>query len=598
MSLLTLPQPAVAPPRRLITPRLTATLALFVIAATLFCTIVGYVLVRQADDRQAVERRGALLATLQEIRASGAQFSRPDPKLIRAMERTAGLKDLRFEAEPAAGGREIQPLLDAQGRIAGWFSWEADRSMAAALGQLQPLLAITGLCLIGFAGLALWQVRRAVRDLGRSERLAWTLAHEDMLTGLPNHRKMIETIDAVLEARSLDEVVSLAFVDLDGLNVINDALGQSAGDRFLVEWAKRLRELLPAHAVGGRFDGDEFAIVMVAPDAATAERAIRTAAAALARPFWIDEQAVQVGVTAGVSHAPYHATKRDELARRADLALRAAKRTRRGSVEIFNPAMDAEFNGRRFIERELKRALDDNAIDVHYQPIVSADGNSIVGAEALARWQHPVRGAIPPASFIPVAEQAGLMGRLGEIVLRRALADAKRWPDLSISVNLSPLQVRDPALVDLVAAVLKETGVQPSRVVLEVTESVLIDPDDARARLDALRALGVRLALDDFGTGYSSLAYLQQFRFDKLKIDKRFVTPLGEGNSQAMLQAIVTLGRALGLTLLAEGVETEGQRVILRLAGCDEMQGFLFASPGSRETLDRLMQDTALAEAV
>jgi diguanylate cyclase (GGDEF)-like protein len=599
MSLLTLPQPAVVSPRRLITPRLIATLALFVIAATSFCTIVGYVLVRQADDRQAFERRAALLGALQEIRASGAQFSRPDPKLISAMERTAGLKGLRFETEPSAVGREIQPLLDAQGRIVGWFSWEVERSMAAALRQLQPLLAVTGLCLIAFAGLALWQVRRAVRDLGRSERLAWTLAHEDLLTGLPNHRKMIETIDAVLEARSLEEVVSLAFVDLDGLNVINDALGQSAGDQFLVEWATRLREVLPAHAAGGRFDGDEFAIVLVAPDAAMAERAIKTAAAALARPFWINEQAVQVGVTAGVAHAPYHATKRDELARRADLALRAAKRTRRGNVEIFNPAMDAEFNERRFIERELKRALDDKAIDVHYQPIVSADGNSIVGAEALARWQHPVRGAIPPASFIPVAEQAGLMGRLGEVVLRRALADAKRWPDLSISVNLSPLQVRDPALVDLVAAVLKETGVQPSRVVLEVTEGVLIgDPDEAKVRLDALRALGMRLALDDFGTGYSSLAYLQQFRFDKLKIDKRFVTPLGQGNSQAMLQAIVTLGRALGLTLLAEGVETEGQRVILRLAGCDEMQGFLFASPGSREALDRLMQGTALAEAV
>jgi diguanylate cyclase (GGDEF)-like protein len=599
MSVIALPPPAVAPPRRLIAPRLTATLALFVIAATLFCTIAGYVLVRQADDRQALERRGALLAALQEIRASGAQLSRPDRKLIHTMERTAGLRDLRFEAEPAADGREIQPLLDTQGRIIGWFSWEAERSMAAALGQLQPLLAVTGLCLIGFAGLALWQVRRAVRDLGRSERLAWTLAHEDMLTGLPNYRKMIETIDAVLEARSLEEVVSLAFVDLDGLNIINDGLGQSAGDRLLVEWANRLRDVLPAQAVGGRFDGDEFAIVLVAPDTATAERAIRTATAALARPFWINEQAVQVGVTAGVAHAPYHAAKRDELARCADLALRAAKRARRGSVEIFNPGMDAEFNGRRFIERELKRALDDNAIDVHYQPIVSADGNSIVGAEALARWQHPVRGVIPPASFVPVAEQAGLMRQLGELVLRRALADAKRWPDISIAVNLSPIQVRDPALVDLVAAVLKQTAIRPSRVVLEVTEGTLIgDPEESRARLDALRALGVRLALDDFGTGYSNLAYLQQFHFDKLKIDKRFVAPLGEGNSQAMLQAVVALGRALGLALLAEGVETEGQRVILRLAGCDEMQGFLFASPGPREALDRLMQDSALAEAV
>jgi diguanylate cyclase (GGDEF)-like protein len=593
MSFATLSLPV--PARRLVTPRLIATLALFVISAALFCTIVSYVLVRQADDRQAFERRGALLGAVQEIRASGADFAKLDPKLIRGLERTAGLKDLRFETEPAAGSREIQSVLDTQGRIVGWFSWEPDRSMAAALKQLQPLLALTGLCLIGFAGLALWQVRRAVRDLGRSETRAWTLAHEDMLTRLPNHRKMIELIETALVARAPDETVTLAFIDLDGLNDINDALGHQSGDQLLVAWAQRLRDMMPDGAFGGRFDGDEFAIVVVSADAAAAESVIAAMASALARAFWINEQAVQVGVTAGLAHAPLHANNRDELTRRADLALRAAKRKRRGGMEIFDPAMDVEFNERRFIERELKRALADNAIDVHYQPIITADGNRIVGAEALARWRHPVRGAIPPASFIPVAEQAGLMGRLGEIVLRRALADAKRWPDISIAVNLSPVQVRDGTLVDLVADVLAETGIAPSRVLLEVTEGVLIDdPDEAKARLNALRALGVRLALDDFGTGYSSLAYLQQFQFDKLKIDRAFVAPLGRSaGSQAMVQAIVTLGRALGLTLLAEGVETEEQRVILRLAGCDEMQGYLFARPGPREALDRLIAANA-----
>ena len=218
---------------------------------------------RQADDRQAFERRGALLGAVQDIRATGADFAKLDAGLIRGLERTAGLKDLRFETEPAGGGREIQSVLDAQGRIVGWFSWEPDRSMAAALKQLQPLLAVTGLCLIGFAGLALWQVRRAVRDLGHSETRAWTLAHEDMLTRLPNHRKMIELIDAALAARGAEQAVTLAFIDLDGLNDINDALGQNAGDQFLVAWAQRLRDVLPEDAIGGRFDGDEFAVVMV-----------------------------------------------------------------------------------------------------------------------------------------------------------------------------------------------------------------------------------------------------------------------------------------------------------------------------------------------
>jgi diguanylate cyclase (GGDEF)-like protein len=507
------------------------------------------------------------------------------------MERTAGLKDLRFETEPVKGDRDIQSVLDRQGRIIGWFSWEPDRSLSNALSRLNPLLAATGVLLIVFALFSLWQVRRAVRDLGTSEQRAWRLAHEDMLTGLPNHRKMIELIDAALAGRIPQEVVTLALIDLDGLNDINDTMGHQAGDLLIVELAKRLVAALPEGAYGGRFDGDEFAVVMTSPSTEYAEAAVRAIAAVLAKPLWMNDQAVQIDITAGLAHAPQHAMSRDDLNRRADLALRTAKRNQRGSQVVFQPSMDADFNDRRFIERELKRALSDQSLDVHYQPIVSSDGSRAVGAEALLRWTHPVRGQVPPSVFVPVAEQAGLMGKLGEFVLRRALLDAKRWPELYMAVNLSPVQVRDPALVDLVTAVLNETGVSPDRLMLEVTEGVLIEnPEDAKTRLGALQKLGVKLALDDFGTGYSSLTYLQKFSFDKLKIDKGFVEPLGQpGNSQAMIQAIVALGRAMNLKILAEGVETEEQRVLLRLAGCDEMQGYLFARPASRENLDRLL---------
>ena len=243
----------------------------------------------------------------------------------------------------------------------------------------------------------------------------------------------------------------------------------------------------------------------------------------------------------------------------------------------------------------MRRALEEKALEVHYQPIVSGDGIRIVGAEALLRWTHPQRGTISPTQFIAVAEQSGLIARLGEFVLRRAIADARRWPGLYMAVNLSPVQVRDPALVEIVSDTLARNGVAPSRLMLEVTEGVLIDnPDEAKARLDALKALGIRLALDDFGTGYSSLTYLQRFNFDKLKIDRGFVTPLGrDAGSNALVQAIVALGRALDLTLLAEGVETEEQRVLLRLAGCEEMQGYLFARPGPRDALDRLLAEAA-----
>ena len=584
-----------APVRRLWTPRLVAALALFVVSATFFSVVVGYALVGQADDRQSLERRAALLGAIEDIRGSGADFTALDPRHIKGIERTAGLKDLRFETEPVAGDRDIQSVLSKSGRIVGWFSWEPDRSMSNALSQLRPLLALTGIFLIGFAGIALWLLRRAVGDLGKSEQLAWTLAYEDMLTGLHNHRKMIELVDGALAGRAQGEVVTLALLDLDGLKDINDALGHRIGDDLLKAFAARIKDALPQRAFCGRFDGDEFAVALNAPDIAQAEAAMASLASALARPFWIDEQVVQVGVTGGMAHAPRDSQNRDELMRCADLALRAAKKKQRGAIARFEPTMEVEFEDRRFFEKELRRALDDKALEVHYQPIVSADGTRIVGAEALLRWTHPQRGAIPPMQFVAVAEQCGLMARLGEFVLRRAIADARRWPGLYMAVNLSPVQVRDPALVELVSDTLARHGVPPSRLMLEVTEGVLIDnPDETKARLDALKALGVRLALDDFGTGYSSLTYLQRFNFDKLKIDRGFVTPLGrDAGSNALVQAIVSLGRALDLTLLAEGVETEEQRVLLRLAGCDEMQGYLFARPGPREALDRLVAETA-----
>jgi EAL domain-containing protein (putative c-di-GMP-specific phosphodiesterase class I) len=228
---------------------------------------------------------------------------------------------------------------------------------------------------------------------------------------------------------------------------------------------------------------------------------------------------------------------------------------------------------------------------LHYQPIVAAQGGRVVGVEALLRWTHATRGPIGPAVFVPVAEQMGLMDALGAFVLRRALKETKRWPELYVAVNLSPLQVRDRAIVDLVREALADSDVSPSRLMLEITEGVLVDnPDEMVERIGDLHALGVRVALDDFGSGYSNLGYLQRFPLDKLKIDRSFVAALGKSaNGGVIIQAIVALGRALGLSVLVEGVETEQQRVLLRLAGCDEMQGFLFAKPAPASTIDRLL---------
>ncbi len=329
---------------------------------------------------------------------------------------------------------------------------------------------------------------------------------------------------------------------------------------------------------------------MIGEDRRTATALADALRASLQRPIFVD-RIWQVTAGIGVARAPEDGTTGEELARRAGLALRAAKQEGRGRARAFEPQIEIEYAERRFLLRELQTAISLQEFEVHYQPVVAADGGAIVGVEALLRWTHPSRGPIAPSVFIPLAEQAGLMSQLGEIVLRRALADAARWPNLSVAVNLSPLQIRDRWIVDLVGGIMAETGIASSRVVLEVTEGILIDnPQEAQARLEALRALGVSIALDDFGTGYSSLSYLQKFPIDRLKIDRAFVASLGaSGSTGAIIQAIVTLGHALGMKVLAEGVENDEQRVLLRLAGCDEMQGFLFARPEPAAEIDKLV---------
>jgi predicted signal transduction protein with EAL and GGDEF domain len=342
----------------------------------------------------------------------------------------------------------------------------------------------------------------------------------------------------------------------------------------------------------GRIAGDKFAIAMTAAHDADAEAVVRAAIDVIARPHWADT-VVRVSAHAGFAQAPRHAATRGELTRRADLALRAAAKRGPGAIVAFEFAIDTISTDQKFIHRELPRAISANDLDLHYQPIVSSQGGRMVGVEALLRWNHATRGSIPPATFIPVAEQMGLMGTIGAFVLRRALHEAKRWPeDLYIAVNLSPVQVRDGTIVDMVRSALAESGVSPGRLVLEITEGVLIDnPDEMVKRIKDLHELGVRVALDDFGSGYSNLGYLQRFPLDKIKIDQSFVAALGRSsNGGVIIQAMVALGRALGLSVLVEGVETEHQSVLLRLAGCDEMQGFLFAKPAPASAIDVLLE--------
>jgi diguanylate cyclase (GGDEF)-like protein len=577
--------------RRFLLARLLAPLAVLMIVAGLALAVGGYVFARQSDAAREAAQRQALI---EEVRNAAADPRRLTTRELRALARNAGIPDLKLDITGSTGNRAVQPVLDDKGRIAAFLSWEAQRPMTDLMLRSWPIAAVV-LALLALLGwMAVWQLRRALRMIEAAERRVETLERNDLLTGLPTQRRLLMMVEDALAGRPADEVAVFAHFNLDGFAEINDTLGHASGDDLLAAVAARIRELLPPRALAGRFGGDDFAVFVRGADADAAVQAIRDMATALSRPYWAAGRAMKVTVCAGFALCPRDADTRGALARCADLALRAAKRKGRSVVAGFEAAMDREFAERRFVETELKRALAGEELAVHYQPVMTSDGQRMTGVEALLRWTHPERGAIAPLEFVAVAEQSGLMSELGAFVLRRALADAARWPQLHIAVNLSPLQVRDPNLVAMVDDLLARHRIQPARLVLEVTEGVLIDnPDEAKLRLDALRALGVKIALDDFGTGYSSLGYLQRFKFDKLKIDRSFVAPLGRGgNSGVLVQAIVALARALDMTILAEGVETEEQRVLLRLAGCDEMQGFLFAEAVPRGTIDAIVAET------
>jgi diguanylate cyclase (GGDEF)-like protein len=577
-------------PRVAVGLRLIAALGVLAAVANLLFAWLGYDMARQSDDRISSEQRAALRTAITEFRAVFGQANEIDPRFVRMIEQSSGLKSLRFERDPSLQGREMQPVMDAHGRIAGFFTWERTYPTAETMNRLMPLLAGGTTVLIGFAGFSLWQLRRAAAALAESEARAVRAADEDKLTGLPNHAKTLELLDLVLSERADNEVTTFALIELDGMEDLTAHLGVLASDELLVSVVDRLKEALPAEAVCGRIGSDEFAVMLTAAPEVDAEAMIRAVLESISRPYWIDK-VVRVSAHAGCVQAPQHAETRGEVTRKAELALRAAARKGPGALVLFESSIDTVSADQKFIHRELPRALTANELELHYQPIVAAGGGQVVGVEALLRWTHATRGPIPPATFIPVAEQMGLMDTLGAFVLRRALLEAKRWPDLYVAVNLSPLQVRDGAIVDLVRSTLAESGMAPSRLMLEITEGVLIDnPDEMVKRIGDLHALGVRIALDDFGSGYSNLGYLQRFPLDKLKIDRSFVTGLGQSaNGGVIIQAIVALGRALSLSVLVEGVETEQQRVLLRLAGCDEMQGYLFAKPAPAKAIDRLL---------
>jgi diguanylate cyclase (GGDEF)-like protein len=419
------------------------------------------------------------------------------------------------------------------------------------------------------------------------------LARHDALTLLPNRTLFQERLAQALASTRRRAGCALLLLDLDGFKVVNDNLGHPVGDALLQAVAGRLRSAIREIDTVARLGGDEFALIQCGLEsphdvAVLAERVI----ASVAEPFDIDGHRVLVGASLGAAVAPSDGTSSETLFRNADVALYLAKDEGRGTFRLFEPKMDARVQVRRALELDLRDALANDAFALDYQPILELRSGRVVGFEALIRWNHPVRGLINPADFVPIAEDTGLIVSIGKWVLRRACLEAAGWPDdIGVSVNLSAIQFRGGQLLGAVEAALSEAGLAPSRLELEITESVLLhNSDDRLATLHRLRALGVRVALDDFGTGYSSLSYLRSFPFDKLKIDRCFIGDLvSNRESKVIVSTIIGLAVGLGMTVTAEGVELAEQVAILREKGCAQVQGDLFSPPlGADEALDWL----------
>ncbi|WP_084438552.1 bifunctional diguanylate cyclase/phosphodiesterase [Shinella sp. HZN7] len=409
------------------------------------------------------------------------------------------------------------------------------------------------------------------------------LAHFDTLTGLANRAAFHERLDAVLGCEV--RCACLLFIDLDGFKLVNDTRGHRAGDALLKEVAARLRQACGApDVVIGRLGGDEFAVLVPGDATDSVERLAVTLIELLALPYPLEAgRQIQIGASVGIALAPLHGTTGEELLAHADMALYAAKAAGKGAFRMYSPDMDARLQDRVRLEASLRRALrEKDRLFVFYQPIVDIRSGEVTAREALVRWHHPHKGWVSPAEFIPIAEQSGLIDLLGEFVLDRACRDAAGWTDgARVAVNVSAVQLGKGTLAPMVLAALVGSGLSPERLEIEITETALLDGEsDVVGDLRRLRDMGVRVALDDFGTGYSSLAHLRVFPFDKIKIDGSFVRDAVERpDCAAVVRCIADLGKRLGVTTVAEGVETEAHLACVRQEGCTEVQGYIVGRP-------------------
>jgi diguanylate cyclase (GGDEF)-like protein len=414
------------------------------------------------------------------------------------------------------------------------------------------------------------------------------MAHYDGLTDLPNRFMFNEHLYHALRREGR---AALLFMDLDHFKAVNDTLGHGIGDKLLQGAARRIEAVVGKKGMVARLGGDEFAILLTGARAKEADAIAERVIGAMTKSFSLGDHDVVVGTTIGIATAPIDADDVETLLRNADLALYAAKSAGRNRSVRYEPGMDEAAQQRRLIEMDLRGALAKHEMRLHYQSLVDTSTGKITGYEALVRWVHPTRGIVMPATFIPIAEETGLIVQLGEWVIRQALRDLRNWPEnLTVSINLSPAQMRSPGLISTIISAIASNHVDPARVCFEITETVLMQDSDANIEtLHKLREIGVQIALDDFGTGYSSLNYLRSFPFSKIKIDRCFIEDIdSRPDCQAIVRSVVGLAQSLGMTTTAEGVERREQVDELRTQGCSEVQGYLYSKAVPADQLSNL----------
>ena len=474
-------------------------------------------------------------------------------------------------------------IVDEDGAPLAYLTWDPMARASQIILASAPVLAIALFIILAIALLVLRRNTAAYRELEVRKRDVLEAARHDGLTGLLRRDFFLAAADELLDQPAASTgTLGVLYVDIDGLTQINDAFGHVVGDHLIQHVASVMQRKCRRTDIIGRMGGDE--IVLILSGRASADALledVRTLATALNKTAILDDHAIEVSCSIGVAIRPDHGTRMPSLLRAADVALQRCRAGGRRQFKLFDCAMDEEIRERRRLRDGMRQALERNEFDLFYQPIVDARDGKVRHLEALLRWHHPERGLLAPGAFLDVAEETGLIDPIGAWVLQRAIRDASTWDGAGVSVNVCATQVGSGTLPQQIEALLAETGLPPSRLTLEVTETVMMERSEViNATITRLSSLGIGIAIDDFGTGYSSLSYLHQYRFQTLKIDRSFVARLGtDPKAQAIIRSLVELARTLDMTVVAEGVETEEQKVMLASAGCQMLQGYLFSRP-------------------